>query len=259
MKIIISPAKTLDFVNKPTLSLQSQPQFGESADQLMQKLRSLTPVQLKKLMSLSDKLAAQVFQYNQQWQWPHPLENAKAAAYLFRGDVYLGLEAYKWSAEQAEKAQQRLRILSGLYGLLRPFDYIMPYRLEMGRQFGIKRKSNLYQYWRESVNQQLEKELESSEGVLVNLASKEYFAAVDTKRFSKKICRVEFKDFSRGRYKIISFYAKKARGLMANWIICNDITRLQDLCHFDVGGYYFQPEENAKNTLVFYRDSSSRA
>jgi len=255
MKILISPAKTLDLTTKPTVKLHSEPLFGQQASVLMQRVNKLSTKKLQALMQISDKLVTQVQQYHQNWQFPHKAEHTKAAAYLFKGDVYLGLQAYQWQQQQAEFAQQNLRILSGLYGILRPFDYIMPYRLEMGRTIG---KTPLIKYWKKVVKQQLVKDLKPSE-TIVNLASDEYFSVVDTQGISDRIVQVKFKDYSNGNYKVISFFAKKARGLMANWLITNRVTNIDDIVHFDIDGYYFQPSASEGNTLTFYRDAVAKS
>lgn len=257
MLIVISPAKTLDYESAVKTELFSQPDLLTNSEQLVETLRELSPAQIASLMKLSDKLASLNFERYQDWQRPFNTENAKQAVLAFQGDVYTGLQAELFSDEDLGWAQQHLRILSGLYGVLRPLDLMQPYRLEMGTKLANAKGKNLYEFWdntiTESLNQQL-KDIDSN--VLVNLASKEYFKSVKPDNLQADIITPDFKDWKNGQYKIISFYAKKARGMMSRWIIENRVKDPEQLKAFDVAGYRFDPDQSSDRDLIFIRDEA---
>ncbi len=254
MLIVLSPAKTLDFETPPPLRKHTQPQWLEQSRLLNAVLRDFDAAGLGKLMGISAELAQLNAGRNQSWAPPFSLENAKQALFAFRGDVYGGLDADSLSTADLAWAQQHLRILSGLYGLLRPLDLMQPYRLEMGTRLANPRGKDLYAFWGDSLTRALNQALEAQgDKVLVNLASEEYFAAVKPKLLEGEIVTPVFKDHKNGSYKIISFFAKKARGQMAAWIIRE---RLQDpaaLQHFSEGGYRFNKSLSKDGSLVFTR------
>ncbi|WP_299582242.1 peroxide stress protein YaaA [uncultured Sunxiuqinia sp.] len=254
MLILISPAKSLDFESKSVTDKYSQPLFLKEARQINKELRKLSPNDLSQLMSISDKLGELNFERNQTWKTPFTPDNAKQAILAFTGDVYQGLDASHFSERDFEVAQEKIRILSGLYGVLKPLDLIQPYRLEMGTKFGIDGGTNLYEFWQSKISQAINSELKKNTGVLVNLASNEYFKAVDPKKIEGEIISPAFKDLKNGKYKIISFYAKKARGLMSRFIVQNNISNPEDLKAFDLDGYYFNNELSKGKNWVFTRD-----
>ena len=253
MKIVISPAKSLNFdKNIPTKTF-SQPIFQKETAIVNATLKNLTPNQLADLMHISDKLANLNWQRNQDFSLPFSTENAKQAVYVFDGDVYDGLDVYSIEDNHIEKLQNSLRILSGQYGLLKPLDLIQPYRLEMGTKISIGQAKDLYAFWKEKITRALNEEL-TSEELFVNLASNEYFKAIDTKKLKTKVITPIFKDWKGDELKMISFYAKKARGLMVRYIIKNDIQSVNDLKGFDYDGYTFSEKHSTKeNELVFIR------
>lgn len=253
MKIIISPAKSLDLTSKLPIDRGTQPRFLETTQQIHKKLARTSKSGLSELMGISDKLAALNYQRNQEFEENHTKENSRPAMYLFAGDVYIGLDAYSLPAEKLEEAQNSLRILSGLYGILRPLDLIQPHRLEMGTKLPVRRKKDLYGVWREKVTDSLNKEL-GKEELLVNLASEEYSKAVDFKKIKSPVVSPIFKDLKNGKLKIISFFAKKARGSMARYILDKEIHDIEGLKRFESDGYRFsETETKKKNTLVFVR------
>lgn len=257
MLSVISPAKTLDFETPATSATHSQPDFLDHSQQLIDILRDYSPQQLSELMSISDKLAGLNAARFGEWQLPFTPANAKPAAQAFQGDVYTGLEAASFSADDNAFAQRHLRILSGLYGLLRPLDLIQPYRLEMGTRLPNPAGKDLYAFWRDTLTPALDQAIaESGSKVLVNLASNEYFKSIDTKRLDARIITPVFKDEKNGQFKIISFYAKKARGLMAAWMIRERLNDPEALTQFDVAGYAFNPAMSDGDTLVFTRNES---
>jgi len=208
------------------------------------------------LMKLSDKLATLNVNRFQHWATPFTLENARPAMYAFKGDVYTGLDAYSLKKSDVNFAQKHLRMLSGLYGVLRPLDLIQPYRLEMGIKFANQRGSNLYEFWGDLITQKINEEPVAKD-VILNLASNEYFKAVKTKQLNASVITPVFKDEKNGKYKIISFYAKKARGLMAAYVIKNRIKNVDEIKKFDVAGYQFNPEQSTDKEWVFLRDEQS--
>ncbi len=254
MLSVISPAKTLDFETPASTTVHTQPDFLEQSRVLVEILRTYSPPQLSELMSISDKLAGLNAARFAEWQPPFTLENAKPAAQAFQGDVYVGLEAPAFSDGDNVFAQRHLRILSGLYGLLRPLDLIQPYRLEMGTRLPNPAGKDLYAFWKGTVTEALDEAVaHSGSPVLVNLASNEYFKAVDTQRLKARVVTPVFKDEKRGQYKIISFHAKKARGLMAAWMIRERLDDPLGLKDFDVAGYRFNAAMSEGDTLVFTR------
>ncbi len=255
MKLVISPAKTLDFESAPVTETYSDPAFLDNSQLLIDELKELSQADVATLMKLSDKLAALNVARFGSWETPFTPDNAKQAILAFKGDVYTGLDAESFSEDDFNFAQDHLRILSGLYGLLKPLDLIQPYRLEMGTKFANSRGKNLYEFWDMQLTDALNKELaDEKEPVLINLASNEYFKAVKVKQLQAEIITPVFKDWKNGQYKMISFYAKKARGLMAAYIIQNRLSDPEQLKSFDTEGYYFSEEQSKGNEWVFLRD-----
>ncbi|MBS9403004.1 peroxide stress protein YaaA [Halomonas sp. TRM85114] len=254
MLSVISPAKKLDFETPATQALHTQPDYLDRSRELIDILRGYSPQRLSELMGISDKLAGLNAARYAEWHTPFTPDNAKPAAQAFRGDVYVGLEAETFSDSENAFAQDHLRILSGLYGLLRPLDLIQPYRLEMGTRLETPAGQDLYAFWRETLTAELDKAVAASGSrVLVNLASNEYFKAIDAQALEARVITPVFKDEKNGKLKIISFYAKKARGLMAAWIIRQGVNDPEALKDFDVAGYRFNAALSDADTLVFTR------
>ncbi|MDD9888969.1 MAG: peroxide stress protein YaaA [Gammaproteobacteria bacterium] len=256
MLTVVSPAKSLDFTTKTKTKKYSDPSFLSEAEQLVQGLQKLQPAQLSSLMDISEDLAVQNFERYAEWQRPFNLKNAKQAIFAFKGDVYLGLRAEQFGTADLNFAQKHLRILSGLYGVLRPLDLMQAYRLEMGRSFGINGSKNLYDFWGSKITDALNKALEKQtqkRKVLINLASNEYFNSVKPKLLDAAVITPQFKDWSGGQYRVLSFFAKKARGEMAAYIIKNRVNSPNKLKQFDVDGYCFDEEESNKTNFVFKR------
>jgi len=252
MKIVISPAKSLDFETPaPTLEY-TDGGFLNEAEKLSGILKKKTPKKLSALMHISDNLGELNWKRNQDWQLPFTIENAKQAVFAFKGEVYIGLDAYSLSIEQINQLQQKLRILSGQYGLLKPLDLMQPYRLEMGTKLKIGRKENLYQFWGSKITNTLNSELEEDE-VFVNLASNEYFKVIKPKLLKAPVLTPVFKDYKNGKLKVISFFAKKARGLMVRYIIDNNIETAEKLKGFNYEGYAFDSNLSTEKELVFTR------
>ena len=245
MKIVVSPAKTLDYESKLPTTRGTQPEFLETAVKLNRKLSRQTKKEISSLMSISDKLADLNYTRYQEFEEEHNKKNSRPAMYAFNGDVYTGLDSYTIPTDKLDKLQDTLRILSGMYGILRPLDLMQPYRLEMGTSIGIERNDNLYEVWKKKVTGYLNNELEDGE-LFLNLASNEYFKAVDTKKLKVPVIAPVFKDFKNGKLKIISFFAKKARGSMVRYIIDKDCKTLDDVKGFDYDGYRFS-EEHTQN------------
>ncbi|MFN3881434.1 MAG: peroxide stress protein YaaA [Nitrincola lacisaponensis] len=257
MLILISPAKTLDFDSTPVTSEHSMPEFTEDAARLIEKLREFAVQDIAELMKLSDKLASLNVARYASWTPEHTSDNARQALLAFRGDVYTGLDADSFSAADFSYAQQHLRILSGLYGVLKPLDLMQPYRLEMGTKLNTPAGNTLYQFWGDSLTERLNQDPAQQHNPLtINLASNEYFGAINPKKLQGTLISPVFKDFKNGQYKIISFYAKKARGLMSRYLIQNRIETLDDLLKFDLEGYYYSPEHSKPEAPVFLRDSA---
>lgn len=252
MKIILSPAKSLNFESQQAIGAQTQPPLGQQARNVMAKLSKKSTKSLEKLQGISESLASLNFERNQNWQFPAK-GLSRQAVLAFTGDVYQGLEAHEFTEEDMDFAAQHLYILSGAYGILKPTDVIMPYRLEMGTKLTVGRAKNLYQYWSKTLAQYLNENLPADEFIL-NLASKEYFKVWETTGIKNPVINVDFKDKSRGKYKIISFFAKKARGTMAKFVIHHRINSPHKLKEFNLGGYYYHPQESTENHLVFLRD-----
>ncbi len=256
MLILISPAKTLDFETPVKTRTATQPDFLEQAEALVKELQTLTPDRLSTLMHMSDKLGVLNYERYLEWHTPFTRDNAKQALMAFKGDVYTGLQADTFSPAELKFAQQHLRILSGLYGVLRPLDLIQPYRLEMGTRFGNPRGKDLYEFWghgiTDNLNQQLRK-LKSN--IVINLASNEYFNAVHKKDLDAEVVAPAFKDLKNGKYKIISFYAKKARGQMAAWIIRKGVTEPATLKKYRLEGYSYCADMSTPTTPTFIRDA----
>ena len=254
MLMLISPAKALDETPRPSDLAITEGRFMTQAHALMQALQPLGPVELSQLMHISDDLAELNFQRNQAWSVPKADDAAaKQALLMFKGDVYQGLDASSLTEKGWAYAQQHLRILSGLYGLLRPTDLMLPYRLEMGTKFNNSWGKDLYAFWGEQITQAVNDDLTQAQGPLVNLASNEYFKAVKPKKLTVPVITPQFKDWKNGQYKMISFYAKKARGLMVRYAIDHQLQDVEGLKHFDYAGYQFAPELSTEQDWVFTR------
>ncbi|GLX64406.1 UPF0246 protein [Proteus vulgaris] len=257
MLITISPAKTLDFESPLATTHFTQPELLKYSQQLIEECRKLSSSDIASLMKISDKLAGLNAARFGEWQPNFTPENARQAILAFKGDVYTGMQAELFSEDDFQFAQQHLRMLSGLYGVLRPLDLMQPYRLEMGIKLKNKKGSDLYQFWGNTITEALNKALEEQgDNVLINLASDEYFKSVNPKKLNADIIKPIFLDEKNGKYKIISFYAKKARGLMSRFIIQEKLTNKAQLKEFDLEGYQFNSAESEGNTLVFKRAES---
>lgn len=254
MLILISPAKTLDYQSPLATTRYTQPELLDHSQRLIDVARKLSAPQIKALMGISDKLADLNATRFHDWQPDFTPDNARQAILAFKGDVYTGLQAETFSEEDFDFAQQHLRMLSGLYGVLRPLDLMQPYRLEMGIRLDNPQGSDLYQFWGETITEKLNEALVAQgDKVIVNLASDEYFRAVKPKQLAGEIIKPVFLDEKNGKFKVISFYAKKARGLMSRYIIENRLTQPEQLTAFDSDGYFFDEEASGKGELVFKR------
>ncbi len=254
MLILISPAKTLDYQSPLATKNFTQPELLDHSQQLIEAARKLTAAQIASLMSISDKLADLNATRFHDWQPDFTLENARQAILAFKGDVYTGLQAHTFSETDFDFAQQHLRMLSGLYGVLRPLDLMQPYRLEMGIRFATLRGKDLYQFWGDIITDKLSDALDARhDRVIVNLASEEYFKAVKPKKLNAVMIKPVFLDEKNGKFKVISFYAKKARGLMSRFIIKNRLTTPEQLREFNEEGYVFDEEASVNGELVFKR------
>ncbi|MHB2054215.1 MULTISPECIES: peroxide stress protein YaaA [Pantoea] len=254
MLIVISPAKTLDYESPLATSRFTQPALLEKSQQLIDVARDLSPAQIASLMGISDKLAHLNADRFSQWQPPFSPDNARQAILAFKGDVYTGLQAETFSEADFDFAQKHLRMLSGLYGLLRPLDLMQPYRLEMGIKLANPAGKDLYSFWGDLLTQKLNDALaEQGDDVLINLASDEYFKAIKPKQLNAELVKPVFLDEKNGKFKVISFYAKKARGLMSRYVIEKRLTKPTQLKKFDVDGYFFDAAESKGNELVFKR------
>ena len=256
MLIVLSPAKTLDYSVDPK-SNHTAPQFLSQSSKLIKALKEKEPKDIASLMGLSDKLATLNFDRYQSWKAAKSVSSdAKPSMLVFKGDVYQGLNAEDFSNKDLKFAQKHLRILSGLYGILRPMDIMKPYRLEMGTKLETSKGKNLYEFWGELVQNNVIDDLSSQKSdLLINLASKEYFSVLGKMPEFINVVSPVFKDYKSGKYKIISFYAKKARGLMARWIIQNKITDFEELINFDIDGYKYSKAESTTSEPVFLRKS----
>ncbi|WP_396141855.1 peroxide stress protein YaaA [Flavobacterium sp.] len=252
MKIVISPAKSLNLDKELPTSLFTEATFLKQAETIQKTLKKKKPKQLMELIDISEKLADLNWQRNQDWQLPFTANNARPAIYTFDGEVYTGLDAYSLPVDKVTVLQDKLRILSGLYGILKPLDLMQAYRLEMGTSIAIGSKKNLYEFWKKIITDQLNSELNKDE-LFVNLASNEYFSAVDVKKLKVPVITPEFKDYKDGKLKIISFFAKKARGLMVRYIIDTNAESVDDLKGFNYEGYAFDANLSEGNKLVFTR------
>lgn len=254
MLMVISPAKTLDFESPLATKRFTQPALLDDSQKLIEVARKLTPAQIGSLMHISDKLAGLNADRFHHWHPPFTPENARQAILAFKGDVYTGLQAETFKEKDFDFAQQHLRMLSGLYGLLRPLDLMQPYRLEMGIRLENPAGKDLYTFWGDKLTEALNAALaEQGDDVLLNLASDEYFKAVKPKKLNGRIIKPVFLDEKNGKFKVISFYAKKARGLMSRYVIENRLTKPAQLKKFDVDGYVFVPEESGDSELMFKR------
>lgn len=263
MLVVVSPAKNLDFSSSLPAFLNdkndsalatSEPAFMANVKALVKTCKKLSPADLSSMMKISDKLAILNAERFSSFEFPFTEENSRPAMFAFNGDVYTGLDAKTLDEKAVKFAQSHLRILSGLYGTLRPLDLMQAYRLEMGIKLKVGKADNLYQYWDDKITKELNKAIKAQgDKVLINLASNEYFSSVKTKDLNAEVITPQFKDEKNGKFKIISFYAKKARGLMARYIIENQIENIDELKQFNVDGYAFDEGESSTNTLVFKR------
>ena len=260
MITLLSPAKTLDFDSPVTTDICTEPDFISLSDSLIQGLAKLSPGQIRELMSLSPKLAELNHQRFRNWSLSHKKENSKQALLAFKGDVYEGLKAWDFSQEDFKYAQSKLRILSGLYGLLKPLDLIQPYRLEMGTVYANPAGKDLYAFWGDRLADNIRKDLnQSGSNAVINLASLEYSKAAQLNKVDAQIISPVFKDEKNGKFKIISFYAKRARGLMANFLISNQIEKPEGLKRFAANGYVYSEDESTLESPVFTRSEKQRA
>ncbi|MCE1271105.1 MAG: peroxide stress protein YaaA [Acinetobacter sp.] len=260
MLALISPAKTLDYTTALPTDTYTQPRLLEQSQQLIDVCRKLSATEIASLMTVSEKIANLNTERFRDWNADFDFSNARQAMFAFKGDVYTGLDAYHLKDQDIDFAQQHLRMLSGLYGLLRPLDLMMPYRLEMGTKLKNKRGHNLYEFWGNIITNQINQDLaEIDSKVLVNLASDEYYKSVNEKNIQAEIIKPVFLDQKNGKYKVISFYAKKARGLMARYLIENKLSQVEQLKAFDSEGYYFDAESSSNKELVFKRDEQHAA
>ncbi len=254
MLIVISPAKLLDFETKPVTKKHTLPELLNESEKLADKLKEMNAKELSELMKISPELG--IVNYNRFQMWhPHfTFKNAKQAVLSFNGNVYAGINATAMTEKQLLEAQQKLRILSGLYGVLKPLDLIQPYRLEMGTKLSIGKTKTLYGFWGDKITKKIQEAIdESGSDILVNLASNEYFKSINLKKLNAEVVTPAFKDMKNGEYKMISFFAKKARGLMTRFIIENDIKKVTDLQAFDSEGYIFNPRLSKPGEPVFTR------
>ena len=252
MKIVISPAKSLNFESKVTTNQYTQPVFLEQSEKLSTILKKKSAKQLSKLMSVSDNLGQLNYERNQQWSLPFTLENSRQAIFAFTGAVFQGIDVNTIPTDKLDKLQDKLRIISGQYGLLKPLDLMQAYRLEMGTRLKVGRKGNLYQFWDNTITNALNNELSKDEP-FVNLASNEYFKAIKPKLLKVPVYTPVFKDFKNGQYKTIMTYAKLARGYMVRYIIDNDIDSVEGLKGFNAEGYAFDANLSTETELVFTR------
>jgi len=255
MIALVSPAKSLDFENSSPSTSFSEPIFLDKSQELVDVLKTYSPSKISKLMNISSDLGTLNCNRYQEWKRPFSLTNAKQSLFAFTGDVYKGLDAVSMSEKNIDFCQKHFRIVSGLYGMLRPLDLIQAYRLEMGTKLSINRKhKNLYSYWSDTLTEHLNNELkESNSNFVLNLASNEYSKAINFKTIQAEVISPVFKDWKNGEYKIISFFAKKARGLMGRYFINNEIMNPEMLKGFDYEGYTYNHELSLKNPYTFTR------
>jgi len=252
MKLVISPAKSLNYDSKLPTGFSSESCFLNEAKELNTLLKKKSPKALSELMHISPKLGALNYERNQNWSLPFSSENARQAIYAFDGDVYRGLDAYSISEEKLDILQNTVRIISGLYGLLKPLDLIQPYRLEMGTKFPVGKNKNLYEFWRKKITSTLNDEMDENEP-LVNLASQEYFKAIDVKALKAPIIHIDFKEFKNGQFKTIAIFSKRARGLMTRYIVDSNAQNVEDLKNFNTDRYILDDQLSTENKLVFTR------
>ena len=252
MKLVISPAKSLNYDSKLPTGFSSESCFLNEAKELNTLLKKKSPKALSELMHISPKLGALNYERNQNWSLPFSSDNARQAIYAFNGDVYRGLDAYTISEEKLDVLQNTVRIISGLYGLLKPLDLIQPYRLEMGTKFPVGKNKNLYEFWRKKITTALNDELYEDE-LLVNLASQEYFKAIDAKALKTPLIHVDFKEFKNGQFKTIAIFSKRARGLMTRYIVDSNAQNVEDLKNFNTDRYILDDQLSTENKLVFTR------
>lgn len=254
MLIVISPAKTLDFETAPTTKQFTQPELLKESRKLISDLKKLSPAQVSSLMKISDKLGTLNYLRFNEWKTPFTLKNSKQALLAFKGDVYTGLQAETFNQHELKFAQKHLRILSGLYGVLKPLDLMQAYRLEMGTKFETKQGKDLYEFWGNKITNQINDDLKASKSrYIINLASNEYFKSLKANDINAEIIVPVFKDYKNGKYKIISFFAKKARGLMSAYIIKNKITKPEEIKAFDSDGYRYSEAQSTTSEWVFLR------
>ena len=251
---VISPAKKLDYSTEAHISNSTQPNLLSHSSELIDDLKLLSPQEVSSLMGLSDKLGALNYERYQKWERPFSKENSKQAILAFKGDVYQGLDAESLDSQDLAWAQERVRILSGLYGILKPLDLMQAYRLEMGTKFATKRGENLYEFWNSIITTELNKTFSSKEATLLNLASNEYFKSINSSELKTNVITPVFMDKKNGKYKIISFFAKKARGLMTRYVIKNRIEDINDIQNFEEGGYFFNEGMSEYKKPVFCRN-----
>ena len=255
MLALISPAKTLDYETALPTDSHTLPRLLDQSQQLIDVSRKLSASEIANLMSVSEKIAQLNAERFRDWNIDFSFANARQAIFAFKGDVYTGLDGYSLSQDNLNFAQNHLRSLSGLYGLLRPLDLMMPYRLEMGTKLANERGSNLYQFWEDRITQLINDDLEQVDAkILLNIASDEYYKSVKEAKIQAEIIKPVFLDQKNGKYKVISFYAKKARGLMARYMIENQLKKVEQLKSFNSEGYYFDAESSSANEWVFKRD-----
>lgn len=252
MKLVLSPAKTLDYETELPTDKTTQPEFLKHSERLNKILKKKSVKALSELMGISKDLSQLNYERNREWNIPFTKDNARPAIYAFSGDVYRGLDAYTIPKNKIENVQDTVRMLSGLYGILKPLDMIQPYRLEMGTKLSIGKNKNLYEFWKEDITNALNAELKDDE-LFLNLASVEYFKAIDRKSLKVPVVDVDFKELKNGEYKTIGIYAKLARGLMTRYIIDNNAKTMDDIKSFDMENYRFQERLSVENKLVFTR------
>ena len=258
MLALISPAKTLDYETALPTDTYTQPRLLQQSQQLIDVCRKLSATEIASLMTVSEKIANLNLGRFRDWNADFNFSNARQAMFAFKGDVYTGLDAYDLDDQEIDFAQQHLRMLSGLYGLLRPLDLMMPYRLEMGTKLNNTRGHNLYEFWGNHITDLINQDLEQAGSkILLNIASDEYYKSVKESKIQAEIIKPVFLDQKNGKYKVISFYAKKARGLMARYMIENQIDQIEGLKSFQTDGYYFDADSSLKGELVFKRDEQA--
>lgn len=254
--IILSPAKKLDYKQPAPVKKYTIPDYLDYSRQLINELQKLSVDEIARMMKLSKNLANLNKERYMEWEEPESPDEpySKQAVYAFQGDVFQGWQPETLKEEDMAFAQENVRILSGLYGILRPFDLMKPYRLEMGTKFGINGKNNLYEYWQRTITQGLNKKMEANgDRYLINLASNEYFKAIEPSKLNAEIITPVFKDNKNGKYRVVSFFAKKARGMMTRFVIENRIKDPEQLKLFESDGYYYNDEMSQGNTIVFTR------